>query len=58
MDTYPAQITAIAAIQELAVQDDTLRNEVATLERDNAALRQQLEALTQRFARLENRQER
>ena len=58
VDTYPAQITAIAAIQELAVQDDTLRAEVTTLKRDNAALRQQLEALTQRFARLENRQER
>jgi hypothetical protein len=58
VDTYPAQITAIAAIQELAVQDDALRDEVAALKRDNAALRQQIDALLQRFARLEDRQER
>jgi hypothetical protein len=31
VDTYPAQITAIAAIQELAVQNDALREQLATL---------------------------
>jgi hypothetical protein len=47
VDTYPANITAIAAIQELdvanAVQDDML----AALKHENAQLRQRLDALEQ-----------
>ncbi|WP_395792246.1 tail fiber domain-containing protein [Aquimonas sp.] len=47
VDTYPATITAIAAIQELdvanAVQDDML----AALKHENAQLRQRLDALEQ-----------
>jgi hypothetical protein len=58
VDTYPAQIASLAAIQELAMQDEALRDEVTTLKRENAALLQQLDALAHRLARLETRQER
>ncbi len=57
VDTYPAQIASIAAIQELAVNDDAQREQMTALKRDNAALHQELDALTLRFARLEARQE-
>ena len=60
VDTYPAQITALAAIQELAVEDDALREELTAMRRDSAALREdnraikrQLERVLERLAQLE-----
>ncbi len=58
VDTWPAQVTAIAAIQELAVHDDTLRDELAVMKRENASLRAELDAVMARLSRLESRQER
>lgn len=48
VDTYPAQITAIAAIQELAVKLDAA-------EEENVELKKQLQALSDRLDALENK---
>jgi hypothetical protein len=53
VDTYPAQITALAAIQELAVADDALRAELTQSRHENATLRRTLQALEARLQRLE-----
>jgi hypothetical protein len=53
VDTYPAQITALAAIQELAVADEALRAELALAQTENATLRRTLHALEARLQRLE-----
>lgn len=47
VDTYPATITAIAAIQELDVANELQDDQLATLQRENAQLRQRLDALEQ-----------
>ena len=47
VDTYPATITAIAAIQELDATNTLQDREVAALKRENAQLRQRLDALEQ-----------
>lgn len=49
VDTYPATITAIAAIQELDVTTTVQARELAALRRENSALRQRLDALEQRL---------
>lgn len=45
VDTYPATITAIAAIQELDVANEVQDDELAALKLENADLRQRLDAL-------------
>lgn len=45
VDTYPASITAIAAIQELDVVNSVQDRQLAELTRENQALREQLQAL-------------
>ena len=47
VDTYPATITAIAAIQELDVANEVQDGELHALKRENAQLRQRLDALEQ-----------
>lgn len=47
VDTYPATITAIAAIQELDVANEVQDGELDALKRENAQLRQRLDALEQ-----------
>ena len=47
VDTYPATITAIAAIQELDVANEVQDGELDALKRENAYLRQRLDALEQ-----------
>lgn len=45
VDTYPAAITAIAAIQELDVVNSVQDRQLEELKRENQALREQLQAL-------------
>jgi hypothetical protein len=49
VDTYPAQVTALAAIQELARQDEALHTALTRLEAENRALRADLQRLRQRL---------
>lgn len=53
VDTYPAQIVSIAAIQELAIQDDTLQGELKALKRENETLRAAVAQLLRRVERIE-----
>jgi len=49
LDSSPALITTVAAVQELAVQSENTRREVATLRAENAALRARLERIEARL---------
>jgi len=49
LDSSPALITTVAAVQELAVQSEDTRREVATLRAENAALRARLERIEARL---------
>ena len=45
VDTYPALITTIAAVQELNAHDDLVEQELTSLRNENSALKSRLEAL-------------
>lgn len=49
VDTYPALITTIAAVQELNAHDDLVEQELAGLRDENTALQARLEALEARL---------
>jgi len=54
LDPNPALITAVAAVQELAVQSQDDEGRVAKLEAENIRLHRQLDALSARLSALEN----
>jgi hypothetical protein len=49
LDSSPALVTTVAAVQELAVQSEDTQREVATLRAENAALRARLERIEARL---------
>ena len=53
VDTYDAQIVAIKAVQELVRENDGMRESMENLHRENAQLRERLNALVERLSRLE-----
>ena len=56
LDPNPALITTVAAVQELAVRDQTNGDDIATLKQENAALRESLDAVLVRLDTLESQQ--
>lgn len=52
VDTYPALITTVAAVQQLATDDETTTQRVHHLETENAALKAQLDRLSARLDQL------
>ncbi|MDR3385582.1 MAG: tail fiber domain-containing protein [Rudaea sp.] len=56
LDPNPALITTIAAVQELALRDQTNGTDIATLKQENAALRESLNAVLARLNKLESQQ--
>jgi Chaperone of endosialidase len=55
LDPNPALITTVAAVQELAVHDQTSSDDIATLKQENAELRRQLNDVGARLSRLESK---
>ncbi|HET6546173.1 MAG TPA: tail fiber domain-containing protein, partial [Rhodanobacteraceae bacterium] len=57
VDTYPALITTVAAVQELARTNEATDQRMHRLEAENAALRASLDRLSVRLERIENGRE-